>query len=322
VKGRYVNDHTDDGDEARYGFDPAVPDVPSRDTTPRAPRRASRGGRTARAIDGPAGSAAAGPRRRLGRAGRRLGAAAVVMGALALVGGAYSAFATSSGASSAGTSAQDIAAGQQIYSNSCITCHGANLQGVQGQGPSLIGVGSAAVYFQVMTGRMPAAYQGAYEPSKPPKYSEHQVMQLGAYVQSVGGGPQVPLSNNLRGGTDALGEGGELFRLNCSSCHGVTGKGAPLSGGKYAPSLNEATDKEIWTAMLSGPESMPVFGDNEITPTQKKAIIEYIQTIKAEADPGGNGIDRVGPVSEAVVIWVAGVGALVIAILWIGAKVR
>lgn len=40
---------------------------------------------------------------------------------------------------------------------SCITCHGANLQGVSDRGPSLVGVGDAAVYFQVSSGRMPAA---------------------------------------------------------------------------------------------------------------------------------------------------------------------
>jgi ubiquinol-cytochrome c reductase cytochrome c subunit len=294
-----VNDSTDDRDDAEFGFEPAVPEP-----TPAPAEGALR------------------PRRRLGRvAGRRISAAAVVLGALALMGGAYSTFASTSGAADTGYSASDIEAGRQIYSNSCITCHGANLEGVNGQGPSLIGVGSAAVYFQVHTGRMPAAYQGAYEPRKPPKYTEKQTLQLGAYVESVGGGPTVP-SGNLRGATDSLGQGGELFRLNCSQCHGVTGRGAPLSAGKQVPSLSSATDKEMWTAMLSGPESMPVFGDNEITPTEKKAIINYIQTMKASADPGGNGIDRIGPVSEAVVIWVAGVGAIVISILWIGAKVR
>ena len=74
--------------------------------------------------------------------------------------------------------------------------------------------------------------------------------------------------------------------------------------------------------MLSGPENMPVFSDNQLTPDEKQAIVAYVQTIKASADPGGNGIDRIGPVSEAIVIWVAGVGALMIAILWIGAKAQ
>jgi ubiquinol-cytochrome c reductase cytochrome c subunit len=46
-------------------------------------------------------------------------------------------------------SAALIREGKQLYDTSCITCHGANLQGVQDRGPSLIGVGEAAVYFQV-----------------------------------------------------------------------------------------------------------------------------------------------------------------------------
>jgi len=45
--------------------------------------------------------------------------------------------------------------GRQLFNNSCITCHGGNLQGVKDRGPSLIGVGSAASYFQLSTGRMP-----------------------------------------------------------------------------------------------------------------------------------------------------------------------
>ncbi len=110
------------------------------------------------------------------------------------------------------------------------------------------------------------------------------------------------------------------YRLNCASCHGTTFKGAPLSAGKQAPSLNAATDLQIYTAMLSGPESMPVFSNNQLTPTQKHAIIAYIQNIKASNDPGGAGIDRIGPVSEAIVIWVVGIGALMVVILWIGAR--
>ena len=47
-----------------------------------------------------------------------------------------------------------------------------------------------------------------------------------------------------------------------------------------------------------------------------------IRTHRHRYDPGGNGIDRIGPVSEAIVIWVGGVGVLMIAILWIGARNR
>jgi ubiquinol-cytochrome c reductase cytochrome c subunit len=259
--------------------------------------------------------------KRGGRLSRRLGATVVLLAALASMGSAYAAFAASSGAADTGMSKQDIQAGQQLFQVSCITCHGANLEGIKGQGPSLIGVGGAAVYFQVSTGRMPLAQQGAYAARKEAKFSEQETEQLAAYVQSIGGGPAIP-HGDLRGPDDSIAEGGELFRLNCASCHGTTFKGAPLSAGKVAPSLNEANDKQIVAAMLTGPESMPVFSDNTITPEEKKAIVAYIQTLKASKDPGGNGIDRIGPVSEAIVIWVGGVGAVMIAILWIGAKSR
>jgi ubiquinol-cytochrome c reductase cytochrome c subunit len=168
---------------------------------------------------------------------------------------------------------------------------------------------------------MPAPNQGAYENRKPAKFNEKQTEQLAAYVESVGGGPAVP-TGNLRADSKQIGDGGSLFRINCASCHGTTFRGAPLSAGKIAPGLYDATDKQIYTAMLSGPESMPVFSDNTITPDQKRAIIAYIQTLKASKDPGGHGIGRIGPVSEAIVIWVGGVGAVMIMILWIGAKNR
>jgi ubiquinol-cytochrome c reductase cytochrome c subunit len=247
---------------------------------------------------------------------RRLGAGAVLAGALVSMGGTYAAFA-SSGAPAATSTAGDVAAGRQLYQTSCITCHGANLQGVKDRAPSLLGVGAASVYFQVSTGRMPATGQGAEVLRKTAKFDAEQINQLAAYVQSVGGGPLLP-TGSLR---DAdISAGGDLFRLNCASCHGTTFKGAPLSAGKAAPSLNRATDQQIYAAMLTGPESMPIFSDNQLTPAAKRQIVSYIQTLKASKDPGGNGIDRIGPVSEALVFWIGGVGAVMAAILWIGAK--
>jgi len=297
-----VNDDIDD--ELELGFEPAVSatGAGARDAGKESARSPKR------------------PRRR-GGLRRRVGATAILLTALASMGGAYAAFAGTSGASSTGMSKQDIEAGRQLYQVSCITCHGANLEGIKGQGPTLIGAGAAAVYFQVSTGRMPAAGQGAYEARKPAKFNEKQTEQLAAYIQSIGGGPMIP-TGVLRGKADTLGDGGSLFRINCASCHGTTGRGAPLSAGKIAPGLSDATDKQIYAAMLTGPESMPVFSDNTITPEQKRAIIAYIQTLKASKDPGGHGIGRIGPVSEAIVIWVGGVGALMIMILWIGAKNR
>jgi ubiquinol-cytochrome c reductase cytochrome c subunit len=243
----------------------------------------------------------------------------VLIAALGSMAGLYALFASSSGADTSAASNAQIEQGRQLFDVSCITCHGANLQGINGRGPALIGVGASATYFQVSTGRMPATGQGPEEYRKPSKFTEAETEALAAFVESQGGGPTVP-DGSLRVDSSQIADGGLLFRLNCASCHGFSGKGAPLSAGKTAPGLNNSTDKQIYTAMQSGPESMPVFSDNQLTPQQKMEIITYIQTLKKSADPGGNGLDRIGPVSEALVLWVLGVGAMVATILWIGAK--
>jgi len=165
--------------------------------------------------------------------------------------------------------------GKQLYDNTCITCHGANLQGVQGQGPSLIGVGEAAVYFQVSTGRMPPGPNEVPQvPRKPPSFNAAQIDQLGAYIQANGGGPTVVRNpdgsvaqSSLLGSAPA--RGGELFRLNCAACHNFTGKGGALSSGRYAPALAPATEQQIYTAMVSGPENMPRFSDRQLAPKRR-----------------------------------------------------
>jgi ubiquinol-cytochrome c reductase cytochrome c subunit len=184
------------------------------------------------------------------------------------------------------------------------------------------------VYFQVSSGRMPLARQEAQAHRKPtlpifdPDTEEGQrnLDALGAYIQANGGGPTRPEAQGeaLRGGD--LARGGELFRLNCASCHNFVGEGGALSSGKSAPSLKNADDLTIYAAMLSGPENMPVFGDNQLTPPQKAAIINYVQTIKAQPDPGGAGIGRIGPVPEGLVIWVVGIGILMFGVFWMGSK--
>ncbi|SHK86559.1 ubiquinol-cytochrome c reductase cytochrome c subunit [Pseudonocardia thermophila] len=228
-----------------------------------------------------------------------------------------------------------IAKGQELYTNHCITCHGANLQGVQDRGPSLIGVGDAAVYFQVATGRMPMARQEAQAERKPPmpQFNIHQADEekaaeaaenleaLGAFIQANGGGPKAPAEDGLALRGDDPARGGELFRLNCASCHNFTGRGGALSSGKYAPTLDAPTEKEIYTAMLTGPQNMPKFSDRQLTPDEKKDIIAYVKSVtNGNNNPGGNPLGGIGPTSEGVITFIVGVAAMIGFALWLGAK--
>jgi len=247
-----------------------------------------------------------------------------MVAALALAGGIYTALAPGAYAEDNQLSGAALE-GRALFNNSCISCHGPNAQGVEGRGPSLIGVGSAAVEFQVGTGRMPMTRQEAQAERKPPQFNKEETRQLGQYIQELGGGPQIPagkLTVDPETHPEALARGGELFRGNCSSCHGFGGAGGALSSGKYAPGLKAATAEQIYAAMLTGPQTMPVFGDNEITPDQKREIITYItQQLQQDKDPGGLfNLGRYGPVTEGLAIFLVGMTILVFATLWIAGK--
>ncbi|MFI5609727.1 c-type cytochrome [Amycolatopsis sp. NPDC051903] len=211
--------------------------------------------------------------------------------------------------------------GEQVYNNTCIECHGKNLEGVQDRGPSLIGVGDAAVYFQTSSGRMPAARQEAQIERKPPKLTPSEIDAVGAFVQAHGGGVQRPAETGaaLRGSDPA--RGGELFRLNCASCHNFTGRGGALSAGKYAPNLDPATEEQIYDAMLTGPQNMPKFSDRQLNPEEKKDIIAYVKSVSdGNNNPGGNSLGGFGPASEGLIAFIVGIAALVGVTLWIGSK--
>ncbi|MFF0542271.1 cytochrome bc1 complex diheme cytochrome c subunit [Nocardia thailandica] len=218
-----------------------------------------------------------------------------------------------------------IREGKQLYETSCITCHGANLQGVPDRGPSLIGVGEAAVYFQVSSGRMPMTRNEAQAERKPVKFDAHQTDALGAYVAANGGGPSVVRDANgeiaqesLRG--DDIARGSELFRMNCASCHNFTGRGGALSGGKFAPPLEPASEQQIYDAMLTGPQNMPKFSDRQLSPEEKRDIIAYVKNAAEERSPGGWDLGGFGPATEGLAMWVLGITAVVGAAMWIGSR--
>jgi ubiquinol-cytochrome c reductase cytochrome c subunit len=169
---------------------------------------------------------------------------------------------------------------------------------------------------------MPLKEIGAEAPQKPPVFTQQEIYAIAAYVASLGGGPSIPTSSQVStaGADTALGQ--DLFNANCAQCHNYSGAGGTLTQGKYAPPLTQATNRQFYEAMLTGPEAMPVFNDNTVTPSEKRDIIAYITQTRAEPNPGGFSLGRVGPTTEGLVAWLGGMGALVLATMWITAKRR
>ncbi|OZC47651.1 cytochrome C [Rhodococcus sp. RS1C4] len=274
----------------------------------------------------PAASDAAAKNRRKRKTRRRVTGALVLMMGLLSAGFLASALTpTPQVATADQDSAALIREGKQLYDTSCVTCHGVNLQGVQDRGPSLIGVGEAAVYFQVSSGRMPAVRNEAQAIRKPPKFDDKQIDALGAYIQENGGGPTVIRDSNGEIAQSSLASGdvargSELFRLNCASCHNFTGEGGALSSGKFAPPLGPASEQEIYAAMISGPQNMPKFSDRQLTQEEKIDIISYVKSAQETKAPGGWGLGGFGPGTEMIAIWVVGIAAVVGATMWIGSR--
>jgi ubiquinol-cytochrome c reductase cytochrome c subunit len=252
-----------------------------------------------------------------------MAAVVVLLIALAAIGGLYGKLAPTSQANADETAQSlTITEGQRLYSVGCASCHGTGGKG-SSDGPSLVGVGAAAVDFQVATGRMPAATsQGAQIPKKKNIYSQAQIDQLATYIASLGAGPSVPTDEQYGPDDADIAKGGELFRTNCAQCHNFTGKGGALTHGKFAPSLEGVDPKHIYEAKQTGPQNMPSFPDTTLTENNKKDIIAYLNAVNGDdtVSPGGLELGGLGPVSEGLFAWIFGLGALIAVAVWVAAR--
>ncbi|MFC8304535.1 cytochrome c [Specibacter sp. NPDC057265] len=249
-----------------------------------------------------------------------LAALALLVLGLMLTGGLYAVVTNVSEAKADTTTftAQQVEEGEKLFVANCATCHGIGASGTDA-GPSLAGVGAAAVDFQVGTGRMPMQMQGPQAQAKPQQFNAEQTREMAAYVATLGDGPALPAEEYLDGGGDAA-AGGELFRVNCAMCHNAAAAGGALTRGKYAPSLEGVANNHIYGAMVTGPQNMPVFNDANITPEGKRDIITFLNTIEEQGAPGGAKLGSLGPVSEGLFLWTAVLGVIVGFTIWLTSR--
>ncbi|GAA1461125.1 cytochrome bc1 complex diheme cytochrome c subunit [Nocardiopsis exhalans] len=258
----------------------------------------------------------------------------VVILALALFGVGYAALAPTADQAQAQTLAAeapsaddvDIAQGKTIFDQTCASCHGLDGAGSE-TGPDLREVGSAAINFQVSTGRMPSMDPDSQMPRKPMVMSEQDLADLIAYydaeIRDNGAGADVPyevpgsapqradfVDEDLDAeevdalyeeavaayeaeydayieGADDVDMGMKLYLTNCAHCHSWSGGGGALTDGRWAPEIHESTPREIYEAMVSGPGAMPMFSDGVISPEEKQELISYVKTLQAEPNAGG-----------------------------------
>ena len=204
-----------------------------------------------------------------------------------------------------------------LYRRDCATCHGADGRGSD-KAPSLARAGRAGVYYWVSTGRMPIESLSEAINRQPPRYPPAVVRRLADYVVAMTGGhgPDLP-----KVGHGSVAAGGELFSLECSACHAWSGHGSVINGGD-APSVLPANRLQIASAVRIGPGQMPAFGTSALSDRELDDVVAFTHQLRHPKDQGGFGLWHRGPVTEGAASAIFGVGAILLAVGWIGDKAR
>lgn len=204
-------------------------------------------------------------------------------------------------------------AGRRLFVQGCSDCHGFDGRGVDGKGPSLIGVGEEAADFYLRTGRMPLSRPGEEPERSESPYTAAQIQALVDYVGTLGG-PPIPTVHPENGN---LAEGQKLFTEHCAGCHQVVGRGGMVPGA-VIPDLGAANPTDVAEAISIGPYVMPSF--DHLDPSEVDEIARYVEYTHDPDDRGGWGLGHIGPIPEGMVAWLLAGAALLLAIRLIGER--
>lgn len=257
--------------------------------------------------------------RRRGRSNSMGPVVALCAGLLVMFG-----FCTSPGVRADGATPPSDDGARLMFLRDCAICHGADASGGS-KGPTLQGVGRAAVDYQVSTGRMPLAkLDDRWDPAHPaavsrrhaPVYDRQAIDALVGYIAKIApGGPDIPTVDISRGD---ISRGGGLFREQCAACHEWAGEGGALQYG-YAPSLDKATTTQIAEAIRVGPATMPLFGAAAFDQGQLNDVVAYVHGLRRLDDAGGQPLWHLGPVAEGAAA-LAALALIVTALKMIGTR--
>ena len=272
-------------------------------------------------------------RRTVGRvsAGRRsrMAAPLVLLLGLLVTGGMYAALSPATAQTQ--TADEDmVAKGQALFLVGCASCHGKNAEGISTSkgdqyGPSLVGVGAAAVDFQVGTGRMPMAQPGGQALRKPPVYDAGGDRGAGGVRRLARPRPRRARRVRLR----------RLRRRPTRTSSAVASSSAPtarrattspaaggaLPRGRFAPTL----DGRLREAHLRGHAHRPAADAGLLRrgahPRGQAADHRLPEEERGDARPtAASRSARSVPVSEGLFAWIVGIGALVGFAVWIAAN--
>jgi ubiquinol-cytochrome c reductase cytochrome c subunit len=211
----------------------------------------------------------------------------------------------------------DVQRGRALYTDSCSSCHGLDLQGIPGRAPKLRGVGARAADFYLSTGRMPLDKPGDEPLRRKPAFQQKDIDALTAYIASFGG-PGIPKINPEQG---EINIGQHVFTSRCAGCHQVVGEGGLVTNARV-PRVKGIDPVQIAEAVRIGPYLMPPFSEHALDQHELNSVARYLQYVDNPEDRGGWGIGHIGPVPEGMVAWFIGLLALVFVIRLLGERME
>jgi ubiquinol-cytochrome c reductase cytochrome c subunit len=222
---------------------------------------------------------------------------------------------------------ESLKLGAELYAGNCASCHGIAGSGilrprpgagnVTGAGPALKGVGAAAADLYLRTGFMPLPDIHAQPELRRVLFSDKEIRSLVAFVASLAPGPAIPRPDPAAG---SLASGFRLFTEHCAGCHQAVAQGGFVTGARVPP-LHGLTAVQIAEAVRIGPYLMPRFSAAQISDAQLNSIAAYVLSTNHPDNRGGWAIGNIGPISEGVLAWLAGI-MLAIACVGLGRRFK
>lgn len=203
--------------------------------------------------------------------------------------------------------------GADLYATQCVSCHGVDATGVEGNGPDITNEGEAAVDFVLRTGRMPLSVPEEQAYRRPTRYTDAEIEALVAYAGTLGDGPAIP---DVDIGSADLVNGGVVFRLNCAACHVASGSGSVIGSDRRAPSLAQPSPTVIGEAIIVGPGAMPVF--DHLSAEEISDVALYVVTMQEDDTTGYRALGGIGPVAEGLAAWFLALIPMIVFTRWIG----
>ncbi len=168
----------------------------------------------------------------------------------------------------------------------------------------LVGVGAAAVDFQVGTGRMPSQADRRRRPRRSRSSSRQEEINAARRLRRLARPrPGHPVGRRGRPGQRRRPrDGGAIFRTNCAMCHNFAGTGGALTRGKYAPNAR----RDDPDAHLRGHAHRPAVdaGLQRRRPSPRRTSATSSPTSRpsqTQPSPGGFSLGSLGPVTEGLV---------------------